>query len=174
MSKPCNTALQNTRSGVWKSRVLPCRQEIEASPKKTCFWINPHVLYIFPRSVSLPSQFVQLLLNFFYFQSSIQIFICRSICHCNCLLCLTLLCKSFYYFYLLFYSMLSLLFLFFLFSLVLPHSNIMSPYLLFISKNVIPNTVSAVFLSISAVLTHSSGNPSSPPKILVAFSLNAL
>ena len=116
MYKPCNTALQNTRSGVWKSKVLPCRQEIEASPKKTCFWVNPHVLYIFPRSVSLPSQFVQLLLNFFYFQSSIQIFICRSICYCNCLLCLTLLCKSFYYFYLLFYSMLSLLFLFFILS----------------------------------------------------------
>ena len=39
--------------------------------------------------------------------------------------------------------------------------------------NVTPSTVSAVFLSISAVLSDLSGNPSSPSKILVSFSLNA-
>ena len=52
---------------------------------------NPHVLYIFPCSVSLPSQSVQFLLTFFCFQSSIQIVIRTSLRHCNCLLCLTFL-----------------------------------------------------------------------------------
>ena len=48
--------------------------------------------YIFPCSVSLPSQSVQLLFTFFCFQSNIQIVIGMSLCDCNCLLCLTLLC----------------------------------------------------------------------------------
>ena len=38
--EPCSTALQNTRCDAWKSRTLPCRLEIEASPRKTCFWGN--------------------------------------------------------------------------------------------------------------------------------------
>ena len=50
-----------------------------------------HVLNIFSCSVYLPSQSVQFLLTFFCFQSSIQIIICTSLCHHNCLLCLTLL-----------------------------------------------------------------------------------
>ena len=39
--------------------------------------------------------------------------------------------------------------------------------------NITPSTVSAVFLSISAVLSHLSGNPSLPPKTLVTSYLNA-
>ena len=42
MSKPCNTPLQNICSDVWKSRVLLCRQGIEASPKKTCSCVSYH------------------------------------------------------------------------------------------------------------------------------------
>ena len=38
--KPCNTPLQNIPSDVWKSRVLTCRQGIEASAKKTCSWVS--------------------------------------------------------------------------------------------------------------------------------------
>ena len=49
------------------------------------------MLYIFPCSVSLPSQSVKLFLTFFCFQSSIQIVIRTSLRHCNCLLYLTFL-----------------------------------------------------------------------------------
>ena len=54
------------------------------------FFYNPHMLYIFPCSVSLPSQSIQIIFTF-CFQSSIQIVICMSLHHCNCLFCLTLL-----------------------------------------------------------------------------------
>ena len=38
--KASNKPLQNIRFDVWKSRGLPCRQGIKASPKKTCSWVR--------------------------------------------------------------------------------------------------------------------------------------
>ena len=64
------------------------------------------------------------------------------------------------------------LFLFFMLSCTFSfhHHVSLSPFRF---PNVTPSTVSAVFLGISAVLSHSSGNPSMPPKILVTSCLNA-
>ena len=107
------------------------------------------MLYIFPCSVSLPSQSVQLLLIFFCFQSSIQIFIRTSLCHRNCLLCLTLffLCTSFYYFHLLFYPMLSSPPSFILCSSELPHFTTMSFYLRFVFQMSLPAQFQLFFLA---------------------------
>ena len=108
------------------------------------------MLYIFPCSVSLPSQSVQLLFTFFCFQSSIQIIICMSLCHCNCLLCLILLFFVFSFFFLVFSSLI-LFHAFFTSSLLcsfeLPHSTTMSPCLLFISQMSLPVQYQLFFLA---------------------------
>ena len=65
-----------------------------------------------------------------------QIIIRLSLCHCNCLLCLTLLFFVYLFsiFYLLFCPMLSLPLSFLLCSPEFPHSTTMSPCLLFVSQ----------------------------------------
>ena len=114
------------------------------------------------------------LYTFFCFQYSIQIVICTSLRHRNCLLCLTLvffvdLFSIFIsYFVPCFLCLFLFLMLFFTSSF---HHHVSLSHFRF--PNVTPSTVSAVFLSISAVLSHSSGNPSLPPKILVTSCLNA-
>ena len=131
------------------------------------------MLYIFPYSVSLPRQSVQFIFTFFCFQSSIQIVICTSLCHCNCLLCLTLLFFVYLFSILISYFVPCFLCLFLFFYALLNssfhHHVFLSPFRF---PNVTPSTVSAVFLSISAVLFHSSGNPSLPHRVLVTSCLN--
>ena len=125
------------------------------------------MLYIFPCSVSLPSQSVQLFFIYFCFQSNIKIIIHTSLCHCNCLLCLTPLFFVYLFSILIscFVPCFHCLFLFFVLSLTssFHHHVSLSPFLF---PNVTLSTVSAVFLSISVVLFHSSGNSSLPPKNL--------
>ena len=117
------------------------------------------MLYIFSYSISLPSQSVQLLLTFFCFESSIETFICTSLCIATALF--TLLFFSLYIFLLFSSLILSYAFFASFFSFMFfctdsfDHHVSLSPFCLL---NVTPSTVSGVFLSISAVLSHSLGN----------------
>ena len=78
---------------------------------------------------------------------------------------------SFYSFYFFVPCFLRLFFSFML-SCTSPFHYHVSPSF-FLFPNVTSSTISAVFLSIFAVLSHSSGNPFLPPKILVTSHLNA-
>ena len=132
------------------------------------------MLYIFPCSVSLPSQSVQLLFIFFCFQYSIQIFIRTSLCHRNCLLCLALLffvdLFTFFISYFVPYFLCLFLFFYAVLNFLIPPPCLLSPFRF---PNVTLSTVSAAFFSISFVLSNSSGNRSLPPSILVTSCLNA-
>ena len=86
-----------------------------------------------------------------------------SLCHCNCLLCLTLLFFVYLFSIFIFYFFPCFLYLFLFFYALL---NFLIPPPCFLSSfcfpNFTPSTVSAIFFfSISAVLSHSSGNPKS-------------
>ena len=117
------------------------------------------MLYIFSYSISLPSQSVQLLLTFFCFESSIETFICTSLCIATALF--TLLFFSLYIFLpflslILSYAFFASFFSFMFFcTYSFDHHVSLSPLCF---PNVTPSTVSGVFLSISAVLSHSLGN----------------
>ena len=130
------------------------------------------MLYIFPCSVSLPSQSVQLFFTFFCFQSSIQIVIRTSLRHFNCLLALLFFVYLFSIFISYFVSCFLCLFLFF-YALL----NFLIPPPCFPVSILFPKYYSqysfSCFFSISVVLSHSSGNPSLPPRILVTSCLNA-
>ena len=104
------------------------------------------LMCIFPCSVSLPSQSVQLLFTFFCFQSSIQIFIHMSLHHCNCLLCLTLV--FFVYLFSIFISyFVPCFFCLFLFFYALLNFLIPPPYLHFVSQMSLPVQFQLFFLA---------------------------
>ena len=118
------------------------------------------MLYIFPCSVSLPSQSVQFIFTFFCFQSSIQIIIHTSLRHRNCLLCLTLLFFVDLFTIYLFFPMLSLPLSFLLCSPELPHSITMSPCLLFISQMPLSAQFQLFFLAfLLFCITHQVTHP---------------
>ena len=110
---------------------------------------NPHVLYIFPYSVSLHSQSVQFLLTFYYFQSSLQIFVHTSLRHCNCFLCLILLFFVHHFTFFISYFVLCFFCLFFLLlcSPEFLHSIIMFPCIVFVSQMSLPAEFQLFFLA---------------------------
>ena len=112
-------------------------------------------------------------LTFFCFQSSTQILIRTSLCYRNCFLCLIrfFFVHLFTIFISYFIPCFLRLFPFMLFCTSSFHHHVSLYPFRFL--NVTPSTVSAVFLSISAVLFHSSGNPSLPRTIKVTSCLNA-
>ena len=129
------------------------------------------MLYIFPCSVSLSGQSVQLLFTF-CFQSSIQIVICTSLRHHNCLLCLTLFFVYLFNIFISYFVPCFLCLFLFFYSLV---NFLIPPPCLPVSFS-FPKCYSQYSFScfsISAVLSHSSGNPSLPPRVLVTSCLNA-
>ena len=106
------------------------------------------MLYIFPCSVSLPIQSVQLFFTFFCFQSSIQIIICMSLCIATAFF--ALLFFSLYTFLVFSFLILSHAFFasFFSFSsFELSHSTTMSPCLLFVSQMSLPVKFQLLFLA---------------------------
>ena len=103
------------------------------------------MLYIFPCSVSLPSQSVQLLLTFFCFQSSIQIYIACPFAITTAFFALLFFVQLFTIF--ISYFVPCFLCLFLLCSSVLPHSTTTSTYLLFVSQMLLPVQSQQFFLA---------------------------
>ena len=121
------------------------------------------MLCIFSCSVSLLSQSVQLLFIFFCFQSAYKFLYARPFAIATAFFALLFFFFIHLFTFFIFYFVLCFLCLFLFFYALL--NFLIPPPCLHVSlspfcfPNVTPNTVSAVFLSISAALSHSSGNP---------------